>query len=109
MKGYLGTTQVEQKDTIYKDYTEKDWILYFIEEYGQIDGALHKDWVIDQVVRILKGTKIEIEKAEWENGHSELRVSLEEGESEDYKQWVIDMKDGEDGPDTYSYDPGIAP
>lgn len=54
-----------------------------IEEYGWVDGAHHKTWVIDQVARCLLG--------------------------DEYEQWVKDMKAGEDGPDTYSYDEGIAP
>lgn len=29
--------------------------LAIIEQYGQIDGAHHKAWVIDQVVRALQG------------------------------------------------------
>lgn len=108
MKGYLGETIMEQKDTPFKDYIDKDWVLYFIRKYGQIDGEHHKSWVIDQVVQILKGTRIIIKKAEWDNGQSEYRINLEHP-SEAYNQWVIDMKDGEDGPMTYCYDTGIAP
>ncbi len=54
-----------------------------IERYGYIDGGHHKQWVIDQVVRCLVGDR--------------------------YDQWVIDRKAGEDGPDTYPWDDGIAP
>lgn len=45
-----------------------------IDRYGGIDGAHHKMWVLDQVVRILTG--------------------------DDYDAWVERHKDGEDGPDT---------
>lgn len=55
----------------------------FIEQYGQIDGDHHKTWVLDQVARALKGDK--------------------------YEAWVVEMMDGEDGPDTYGYEEGIAP
>lgn len=51
--------------------------------YGQIDGDHHKAWVIDQMVRILAG------------GH--------------YEALVRAAKAGEDGPDTYGWDEGIAP
>lgn len=51
--------------------------------YGGIDGAHHKAWVIDQMVRILAGS--------------------------DYAQVVKDACDGEDGPDTYEWNVGIAP
>lgn len=52
-------------------------------EYGGIDGSHHKMWVIDQMVRALTG--------------------------EAYPAWVAEFKDGEDGPETYSWDEGIAP
>lgn len=51
--------------------------------YGGIDGAHHKAWAIDQIVRALTG--------------------------DDYEDWVAAVKDGEDGPDTYDWDEGIAP
>lgn len=51
--------------------------------YGAIDGAHHKMWVIDQMVRILTG--------------------------EDYEKVIADYCNGEDGPDTCHWDTGIAP
>ena len=51
--------------------------------YGGIDGVHHKDWVIDQMVRILAG--------------------------KNYNNIINDACDGEDGPDTYEWDCGIAP
>ena len=51
--------------------------------YGGIDGAHHKAWVIDQMVRILAGSA--------------------------YDEVVANAKAGEDGPDTYEWDVGIAP
>lgn len=52
-------------------------------KYGGIDGAHHKDWVIDQMVRILSG--------------------------DDYERIVDEARAGEDGPDTYAWEEGIAP
>lgn len=52
-------------------------------ESGTIDGDWHKMWVIDQMVRKLTGPK--------------------------YKQWVKDFENGEEGPETYAWDVGIAP
>lgn len=52
-------------------------------QYGGIDGDHHKAWVIDQMVRILAG--------------------------ENYEKIVKEACDGEDGPDTYDWDEGIAP
>lgn len=51
--------------------------------YGGIDGDHHKAWVIDQMVRALT-----------ENN---------------YEQWVSKTKEGEDGPETYGWNEGIAP
>ncbi len=48
---------------------------------GLSDGAHHKQWVIDQLVRILAGER--------------------------YEQWVADVSNGEDGPDTYGWDVGL--
>ena len=51
--------------------------------YGSTDGDHHKMWVIDQMVRALTGPG--------------------------YETWVAVATDGEDGPDTYSWEEGIAP
>lgn len=51
--------------------------------HGGTDGAHHKAWVIDQMVRALTGPG--------------------------YKAWVKTAKAGEDGPETYEWDEGIAP
>ena len=52
-------------------------------ECGGIDGDHHKTWVIDQMVRALAGR--------------------------DYAAWVRAHRAGEDGPETYDWDEGIAP
>jgi hypothetical protein len=59
--------------------------LKLIMQYGQIDGAHHKQWVIDQVARALTG------------------------DDDSYSEFVFACKDGKDGPETYPYDTGIAP
>lgn len=51
--------------------------------YGQIDGAHHKTWVIDQMVRALAGDY--------------------------YEELIRIANSGEDGPETYSWETGIAP
>ena len=57
--------------------------LEIAKDCAQIDGGHHKAWVIDRMVRLLTG--------------------------KDYDKWVMDYCAGEDGPDTYSWDEGIAP
>jgi hypothetical protein len=59
--------------------------LELLGRYGGIDGDHHKAWVLDQIARILIG------------------------DLDAYNAWVVDMKNGLDGPDTYGYDEGIAP
>jgi len=54
-----------------------------IVRYGGIDGAHHKDWVLDQVVRILADMK--------------------------YEKIVREAKARERGPNTYDWNVGIAP
>ena len=51
--------------------------------YGGIDGDHHKAWVIDQMCRVLLG--------------------------DEYEDFVTNAKNGTDGPDTYTWDEGIAP
>lgn len=65
--------------------------LQIIQRFGSIDGSHHKTWVVDQVVRMLLGS------------------SLEGEETPEYLEWVKNMKNGEDGCDTYDWDVGIAP
>lgn len=58
-------------------------VLNIIFKYSQIDGSHHKAWVIDQITRELTGRN--------------------------YELFVKDHNSGEDGPETYSWDEGIAP
>lgn len=51
--------------------------------FGGSDEAHHKAWVIDQMVRVLAG--------------------------DDYDRIVAEACDGEDGPETYGWDVGVAP
>ena len=53
--------------------------------FGGIDGDHHKAWVIDQMVRALAGTP------------------------EEYDRIVTEACDGEDGPETYTWEVGIPP
>lgn len=51
--------------------------------HGGVDGAHHKDWVIDQMVRSLAGAE--------------------------YRDFVARACEGEDGPNTYEWNTGVAP
>jgi len=65
------------------DLTDRERkILRFIFK-SNFDGSHHKQWQLDQIVRALTGGK--------------------------YDEYVAYQKHGEDGPNTYSWDEGIAP
>ncbi len=54
-----------------------------ITEWAGIDGSHHKQWLIDEIIRVITG--------------------------DGYDQWVSAYNNGEDGPNTYEWDKGIAP
>lgn len=56
--------------------------LDLIYEWGGIDGAHHKQWLLDQLVIVL---------------------------SNDYDEWVKEFEIGDEGPQTFEWDTGIAP
>ena len=103
MNGYLGEFPID-----ITNMTPADWAIYFIGSYGQIEGEHHKAWVLDQVARILHGTTVISTEAKWDNGTVEFRCVTGEPTPE-YHQWVSEGRDGEDGPNTYDYDEGVAP
>jgi len=61
-----------------------DKAVEIISDYGGIDGGHHKQWVLDQVLKTLMGASV-------------------------YQKWLVAYNNGEDGPDTYEWDHGIAP
>jgi len=81
--------------------------LDFALRYGGIDGAHHKTWVIDQMVRALTGcpmvnfvgTDVRGQKYEYDG----------QGTNDEYIEWVKNACSGEDGPETYNWDVGIPP
>lgn len=52
-------------------------------QFGQIDGAHHKTWVIDQIVRTLTG--------------------------EGYSEWIKNYEHDDEEDEDYEWDTGIAP
>jgi len=68
----------ETKEALQERITQA---LALIQEYGGIDGGHHKQYALDQILRILTGPG--------------------------YAAWVAAFKNGEDGPETYEWDEGI--
>lgn len=104
------TTLRSLENTPFENYTKEDWCLYYCAEYGGIDGSHHKDWLIDQIVRILNDTEVIVEKYEYEDGEFEYVVNLEDASSE-YWGWVkkYEQYDEETDETLYDWDEGIAP
>lgn len=75
--------------------------------YGGTDGAHHKAWVIDQMIRALINCPRTIKRHKCHDGS--VIEDITYGESEEYKKFVKGLCAGGDGPDTYEWDPGIAP
>lgn len=110
---YLGETPIDwKKEGPYQRFTKEDWALLVIFKYGQIDGEHHKQWVIDQVARILNGCDIKVVLAKWDDYEPEYRFTTAEGESlEAYNDWVRIYQGAidEDGNTEYGYDVGCPP
>ena len=81
--------------------------LEFAVKYGGIDGDHHKLWVIDQMVRALTNCPM-VERSAIDC-HGQPYTFEDQGESAEYLALVAAARDGEDGPETYSWDVGIAP
>jgi hypothetical protein len=109
MEGYLGVANIDIEKSVFKNDTASDWAMRYIILYGGIDGAHHKAWLIDQIARILKGTKVIVTQASWENGQKEYRFTLGEP-SKEYVAWRrrVECLDGPED-ERCGYDEGSAP
>ena len=75
-----------------------------IAESGSVDGAHHKQWVLDQVVRILTN-----EPGDYpENPRGYLKWRALQAAYEAAVRAML-QADGEDGPHSYDWDEGIPP
>jgi hypothetical protein len=88
--GQLGLTLRERPP---RDNVER--ALLIARRFGGIDGAHHKDWVIDQMVRALTGCP-------------PINDDVL-GDSKEYQEFVAESCVGEEGPNTYSWNVGVAP
>lgn len=107
MKKYLGEFEITEDNNPYAKYTPLDWVEKFISRYGGFDGSHHKAWVLDQCLRICKGTSLTVKEARWENElgeivETEYRFWLNDP-SEEYTKLVDTWRE------VYGHDEGIAP
>jgi hypothetical protein len=89
------------------DYAQRITDALRIAEAGQLDGAHHKMWVIDQMVRALTGCPTITKTANDYRGVPYQYEAL--GESDEYRARIAAYRDGEDGPETYDWDEGVPP
>lgn len=111
-KTFLGQFEVDISETPFAKYSPTDWALKWLFEYAQIDGSHRKQWCLDQVTRILIGTKVIVQLAKWSDGTQEYRYWLESEPSDGYQKFIEEHR-GEynEHYDEYEYtwDTGIAP
>ena len=83
--------------------------LEMILQNGGFDGSHHKQWVLDQVVRILTGCPTITATAKTFGGDVFTYETL--GESDAYKRWLASYQfpDGPEGEDYGEWDTGIVP
>lgn len=74
-----------------------------VARWGGVDGAHHKQWTIDQIVRVLCLCPRIKRTAKDGNKYEAF------GENEAYSNWLKEYRSGSDGPHTYAWDEGIPP
>lgn len=87
--------------------TKEKAVLDLICSFGGIDGAHHKQWLLDQIVRTI--TDCPLISKETLDIHQEPYLYEALGESEEYLSWVEKYQSGENGPNTYTWDTGVVP
>jgi len=92
MEGYLGEKPVVVAECEqFASFGPPDWALLFIQKFGGYDGEHHKNWVLDQVSRILLGSEVRVTQASWSNGTTEYRFQVGEASSA-YLAWAATLK-----------------
>jgi hypothetical protein len=74
---------------------------------GNTDASQHKAYVFDQMVRAITGC-YEVHTISIDARGRPYEYTANQG-TEDYRQFVAVARHGEDGPETYEWDIGVAP
>lgn len=90
----LGQLGLVLRDRPPRDNVER--ALLIARRFGGFDGAHHKDWVIDQMVRALTNCPT-------------VEGAAGLGDSKEYLEFVAESCVGDEGPNTYEWNVGIAP
>jgi hypothetical protein len=78
---YLGQERIDIRET------NNELVLRYLNAYSHIDGAHHKQWLLDQIARIIMGTPVIFSMAKWDNGKEEIRFSTSYP-STNYLDWI---------------------
>ena len=81
--------------------------LEIANDFAGNDGDHHKTYCIDQMVRAL--TACPVVSTSVPVGPDAVASAETQGKSDAYERWVAAHKFGDDGPETYGWDEGIAP
>jgi hypothetical protein len=100
LKGELVDTSTHET---YSNFKPADFAMLYIKMYGCIDGAHRKDWLIDQIARILLDATVEVRLAFWASEKTEYRFEVLD-DSPEYTKFVQDTIDH-----GYEYKVGIPP
>ena len=99
---------IENMDTKYWNMVyARDKALEIAKDFGQTDGDHHKAWAIDQMVRALLDCPMTEKKGTDWKGQPYTFLSM--GESDNYRKFIAEAQNGEDEPETYGWNVGIAP
>lgn len=74
---------------------------------GGFSGEHHKAYAIDQIVRALTGCPVAYFKNKSAVGGPIILAGF--GESDEYREFIKEHNEGDEGPNTYEWDKGIAP
>ena len=88
------------EDYLKEEKSKEERIISLISSYGYIDGAHHKQWVLDQTIRIAMGCPVENKTLKHPDGdYSYLGM----GKNKRYTDWASGSAD------VSPWDEGIAP
>lgn len=99
--------KTDERDEEMDEQERIEKALEIARRHGQVDGAHHKMWAIDQMVRALTDCPLVPREAKDYRGEPHTFEAF--GESEEYARFIAEYQAGEDGPETYRWDEGIAP
>ena len=89
---YLEKILTDLSGTPYLGLSREAWALEFISSLGWCDGYHHKQWVLDQVARILCDTPVIVKQATWSENdkiiHTKYKFDVADEPTKAYRIWA---------------------